>query len=273
MGRREAQDTSSLASTAATAGPIGCTSHRHVYVTFLLLGGLVSLAFCGFVCVFGYYGEAVTAGIDRACAESAFQSGKRYEALGNLEDAARQYRLALVGRFGDTSHEHICRLSLGDVLVRLNRYEEAVEAYDQLHETAFDLSGKFTGYVTALARSGRLDKAERLGRLWLEMAHAENNGRQVIWASSTLGQLCEGAKRYDEAINFYGEASAVNPECEANVWMANVLRLQGRDREALALLDRFLTVAPTGQLRESAVHMRSEIAFTLRSPDAVSSYP
>ncbi|EFK96636.1 peptidase S41 [sediment metagenome] len=273
MERKEPPGASSLPDFAATPCREESLDRRQTHITFLLLGGLASLAFCGFVCVFGYYGEVVTAGIDKACAESAFQSGKRYEALGNLEGAVRQYRLALVGRFGDESHEHVCRLSLGDALVRLNRYEDAVEAYDQVPEMAFDRSGTFTGYVTALARSGEPEKAEFLGERWLGRARAEGDKQQVVWASSILGQLCEGGGRLVEAAAYYNEASTLNPSCEAGVRLAKLLRLQGRKQDALVHLDRFLTDAPVGPLREDAIRMREEIAAVLNAPDNASSQP
>ena len=238
---------------------------RRAHITFLLLGGMASMVFIAFVYAFGYYGELVNAGLDKACAESAFQSGKRFETLGNFEEAVRQYRLSLAGRFGHDSQEYACRLSLGDALARLNRNEEAVDAYDQLPEKVFDRSGMLTGYVTALVKSGGLEKAELLGKRWLELARAEDDRQQLKWASTTLGQICEDKGRLDEAATYYIKASALDPVCEANVRLARVLRIKGQYQQALAQLDRFLAVAPSGLLKEDSTRMRDEIATLLRT--------
>jgi len=62
------------------------------FAAFLGLAAAGYVMMLLFVFAFGLYGDALTAGVDQACAEAAFQNGKQMEAKGNYDLAIQRYR-------------------------------------------------------------------------------------------------------------------------------------------------------------------------------------
>lgn len=229
------------------------------YPVFLGVAAVGWLALILFVVGFGEYGETFTAGVDVACAEAAFLSGKKLEAAGNYDLAIQRFRQALEGRFRDKEREYLCARSVGEILLKLGRYAEAIETFRGLpEEQAFTASGSLTGYVTALFRAGQYAEAERLGKAWLAKAETAQDRQQMLWAYATLGLICHETSRLDEAIRYYRAAEAIDPACQSGVMIAHALHSQGKMDEAISQLDAFLERAKPGQLHEDAKRLRSE---------------
>ena len=234
------------------------TNPPGAYLTFL---GVAALAYAGllvFVFVYGKYGDSLTSGIDFACAEGAYQNGQQQESKGNYELDIQRYRQAMAGRFDDKKREYECGHSIGEVLFRLDRYEEAIDAYRALSQEAFIVPGNWAGYVSALFRANHFEEAERLGKIWLERSVAADEKIQQIWANSTLGQICEHGNRLEEALGYYQSASAIEPEGQASVWGAIILNRLGRTSEAIQKLDSFLASVKSGALYEDAKKLREQ---------------
>lgn len=232
----------------------------NAFTAFLIATAVGYVGLLVFVFTFGLYGDELTAGIDRACAEAAFQNGKQVEGEGNYELAIQRYRQALEGRFDDKARAYECGRSIGEVLLRLGRYEEAVDAYRSLPRDAFTLPGHWTGYVTALLRAGQYQDAERLGSEWLGKAQAVGDKQQCIWAGATMGQIMQHLNRLDEACNYYRMAANDAPDGDAPIMMANVLQKLGRTAEAMEQLDTYLARVKSGPLHEEAARLRAEFA-------------
>ncbi len=228
------------------------------FTTFLIAAAVAYVGMLFFVFAFGLYGDELTSGIDRACAEAAFQGGKEAEGQGNYELAIQRYHQALEGRFDDKAREYECGRSIGEVLLRLGRYEEAVDAYRSLAPEAFTLPGHWTGYVTALFRAGQYEQAERLGIEWLGKAQAAKDQQQVLWASATMGQTAEQLGKLDDAFNYYRMTTVVAPDGDGSIRMANILHKLGRIPEAIRQLDAYLARVTSGPLHEEAVKLRAQ---------------
>lgn len=230
------------------------------YVSFLGVAALGYLGLLAFVFGFGLYGEQLTAGVDEACAEAAYQSGKKMEDRGNFELAIQRYRQALEGRFRDPAREYQCMRSIGEVLYRLHRYQEAIDAYRDLPPEAFREPGHWTAYVLALYYAGQNEDAERLGKVWLAKAEQDNDLQQQVWAHGTLGRLFDGTERLDLALTHYRAASALEPGSQASILAARVLHRLGRTSEAVERLDAFLDRVESGVLHEDARRLRAKYA-------------
>lgn len=222
------------------------------------LGAFACLA--GFVLVFGPNGEALTAGVDMACAHASFGAGKRLEALGNYEGAAAQYRRAFEGRFGDPESEYVCGRSLGELYLRMGRYSDAIDVYRNLPSEAFRASRSMAGYVTALFRGGDDAEAERLGKVWLEKANAEHDVQQMVWSNHTLGLIAIETGRADEAMGYFRAVGEVDPANRANLDIGRVLSDNGCPREALAQLDVLVAHTSPGSLQNEAGELRTLVA-------------
>ena len=232
------------------------SSLKGAYGAFLGVAAAGYLGIMLFVFAFGMYGERLTQGVDAACAEAAFQSGKEAEAQGNIDLAIQRYHQALEGTFADPARRHECGRSIGDALFRLGRYQEAADAYRRLPPEAFSKPGHWAGYVTSVWYAGDYRETERLGKAWLAMADAENDTKQQVWANYTLGNLYERQKKLHKALQYYRAASEHKPEGQAGIMVARMLNRMDRRAEAVEQLDAFLALVPSGELHQSAQRLR-----------------
>ena len=230
------------------------------YFSFLGVAGIGYVGLLIFIVIFGLFGDALTAGVDDACAEASFQGGQKALDLGNYDLAIRRFRRALDGQFVDKQREYECGRSLCETLYRLERYDEAVDAYRALPPGALTKPGHLTAYVSSLWRGGNPAEAERLGRQWLEMAREAGDATQESWACGTLGGICQEANRLEEALSYYRRGSALAPDSQLTLSAAAVLHALGREEEAIRELDAFLSRVPMGNLHEQARRLREQCA-------------
>lgn len=228
------------------------------YFSFLGVAAAGYIALLIFIFAFGLYGDALTSGVDDACAEASFQGGQKALDLGNYDLAIRRFRRALDGQFVDRQREYECGRSLCETLYRLERYDEAVDAYRALPPGALAKPGHLTAYVSSLWRAGNAAEAERLGKQWLAMARKAKDATQESWACGTLGAICQDANRWDEALFYYQSGAAITPDSQLTLNAVTTLHALGRDDEAIRELDAFLTRVPMGDLHEQARKLRAQ---------------
>ncbi len=231
--------------------------------TYWGLAAAPAIAFALAVMLFAGTGGAATEGLDRACAEAAYVSGKKMEDRGNLEAATRFYRQALTGRFQDQELEWLCARTLGELLYRQGRYGEAADVFGDLPPEAFTAAGTLTAYVKALHENGSLAKAAEWGGRWLERAQAEENVEQQVWAAQQLGTIKLEQGHPEEALAFYRRAVQVEPASNAHVNAALILHGQGRHAEALEHLDQFLSHVDSGKSYRDAIALKEKVTAAL----------
>lgn len=251
-----------MADIQAEGGSARQGGYPGAYVTFLSVAAIGYVLLLLFVFGYGIHGEALTAGVDQACAEAAFKSGKDIEARGNHELAIQRYHQALAGQFRDAGRRYECARSIGEALYRLGRYEEAVEAYRQLPPEAFSQPGHWTGYVSALLSAGEDAETERLGKVWLAEAEKAQDTQQTVWAHATLGRLYERMNRPGQALEQYEAASVLQPESQATLMAARILQQQGQTEQAIAKLDTLLGAVKSGELHEEARRLHARLTGT-----------
>jgi len=251
---------SDAATDTAQAPQAGPVLPKGAYESFLALAGLCFAAMCCFVFLYGLYGPAVTAGLDRACAEASFEAGKKLERLGNYDQAVQYFRRAMEGHFNDPERRYMCGRSIGDLLFHQQRYAEAIDAYEQLPSEAFASAGAWSGYVTSLWMDGHSERAQTLALEWLGKSEAQGNSEQVLWANNVLMRVAEKAGRLEEALERGRAMTAIDPGSGAHLVMANILRALDRREEALAHCSTFLSHSSSTKLRDDAQRLRNAIA-------------
>ncbi|MBI2423850.1 MAG: tetratricopeptide repeat protein [Candidatus Hydrogenedentes bacterium] len=234
------------------ATPPATVLPKSAYETFLVLCGAAFLLVAAVIFAYGRYGSVLADGLDEACAEAAFLSGQRLEALGNNDQAIRRYRQALEGRFSDPERRHMCGRAIGDLLVRENRFTEAVEAYTQLPVEAFSAAGAYTGYVTALWREGRFTEAGQLGNTWLKKAQEAQDTTQQAWACDALMRICEQTGRLEEALAHGMRAVELQPASSVRLDLARLFQRLGRSQEAREQVEQLLSVSQDTQILDAA---------------------
>lgn len=228
-----------------------------------LFRGMAAVASVGMALAFflyGAFGKAVTEGLDRACAEAQFEAGQKQAQLGNHESALVYYRNAMAGHFSSPERQILCGRAIGDLLYRVQRYDEAIAAYEALPPEAFSSSGAFTGYVSSLFHSGDLGKARELGERWLKLALVEQNTEQIVWARSILMRIAEREGREGEALAHGEEILKINPAADAALITARLLQRRGETAAAAARLDAFLAASGNQKLLSEARRLRAEMA-------------
>jgi len=224
--------------------------------------GLAAFAFIAMslsIFAYGLYGPQMTAGLDSACAEAAFNSGKKLEELGNYDQAIQRFRQAMEGRFQSEEQQFICGRSIGDLLFRQNRYAEAVEAYRALPDGAFANAGAYPGYVNALRMERQFDDALALGKIWLGKAESENDQQQLQWAHHALMRIA-GETGDAEALLRHAEYLAAQDKAsDANIVLAKIYAGKGDVDGALALLATFGQNSNDARLRDEAKKLAREL--------------
>lgn len=234
--------------------------------TLLGLSGLGILVLV--LCLVGYrvYGAQLTAGLDRACAEASFEAGQKLETGGNLAQAVLKYRQAMEGRFESDALRFMCGRAIGDLLFKQEKFEEAIEAYESLPPEAFDQSGAYTGYVTALWRAGQLERAGVLGETWLAKAQSEGEGEQEIWARNVLMHVAQSQGDSAAALS-HGEAILeIVPGNDAAITVARILRGQGKTDAARACVETMLQHTESPSLRQAGRDLLDQLAREATQP-------
>ena len=225
---------------------------RGAYETFIIVAAFGFLLLSGFTFAYGRYGERFSGGLDAACAEAAFQAGRKFEQRGNNAGALVRYRQAMEGRFKKESQRLMCGRAIGDLLHKQHRYSEAIAEYEKLPAEAFNEPGAYTGYVTSLWREGRLTEAREKGRVWLELANWAKDEDQQIWARHALMRIAEEDGRHQDALT-HGEAMlAIRPAGDAHMHLVRVLRAMNRHQEARGHAAAYLESGDDPKLREEA---------------------
>lgn len=230
--------------------------------TFEWFMGLAALAFLGMgasIFAYGLYGPQMTAGLDVACAEAAFNSGKKLEELGNYDQAIQRFRQAMEGRFQSPEQQYMCGRSIGDLLFQQNRYSEAIEAYRELPPEAFAQAGSYPGYVNALRLERRFDEAKQLAGAWIGKAEAQNDAQQLQWAHHALMRVASETGDEAEVVSHAKYLVEHDPVSDAHLVLAKTYVAQGKTDEATALLDAFLGAVNDLKLRDQAYKLKNEI--------------
>lgn len=233
---------------------------RAAQEALLGLGGIAFLALVLCLIAYRVFGAQLTAGLDEACAEAAFQAGQQFEAQGNLSQAVLKYRQAMDGRFEDDTLRFMCGRAIGDLLFKQDQFGEAVAAYASLPPAAFDRAGAYTGYVTALWRTGELDGAAKLGRIWLEKAAAENEANQEIWARNVLMHVARTQGDPGTALAHGTRILELAPGNDAAITVARILMEQGQPAEARARVEAMLAATESPALRQAGRDVLEQLA-------------
>jgi tetratricopeptide (TPR) repeat protein len=199
---------------------------------FLGLGGVAFVAMIACLVVYRVFGAQITAGLDEACSEAWYDAGQKLATDGNYAQAVEKYRKAMNGLFSSEAKRLECGLAIGDLLFRLKRYGEAVEAYEALPASAFAHAGAYTGYVTALARMGRPDEVLRLGALWMAAADGEKKHDQQVWARENLMRAAQTTGDVKGALGYGLGILEIEPEHGVRATVARILFDQGKLDEA-----------------------------------------
>lgn len=245
-------------SNAAPAPP------RRAQEAFLGLGGVAFVAMILCLIAYRVFGAQLTDGLDQACAEAAFLAGQKFEASGNRPQAVSKYRQAMGGRFRDEETRFMCGRAIGDNLVKMDRFAEAVQAYESLPPAAFQRSGSYTGYVTALWRTGALEKAMALGKEWLALAEAEEDQTQQIWAGGVLMNVARALGDTDAAMAYGRGVLELDPGQSTANTLALMLVEQGEFDEARTLVETMLEHTENPGTRRSGERVLERIADAAR---------
>ena len=186
----------------------------------------------GSVFSYGVWGKAITEGLDSACAEAHFEEGKRLEAQKNYEQAIQSFRRAMDGHFRNQAQSYMCGRSIGDLLLKQERFAEAVVAYEALPADSYSFAGAYTGYVTALWRVGRLEDAAALGSRWLEMAKAEGETEQQLWAHNVLMRIGDETGSHESTLAHAKAMLELDPNSAARLFLARVWRAKQNLRQS-----------------------------------------
>ncbi|MBU8869468.1 MAG: tetratricopeptide repeat protein [Gemmatimonadales bacterium] len=139
-----------------------------------------------------------------AHSDELFQSGRRAEQAGHLDEARRSYELGL-SYAGD---HHVWQYRLGCVFLKLDVPEMAEPCFRQALEGNSSRAAYWANLGLALDRQGCREESIRAYR----KASLQEGGSAV--ACHNLGSIYAEEGRTEEAIRFYEEAISLEPDAE-----------------------------------------------------------
>jgi tetratricopeptide (TPR) repeat protein len=159
---------------------------------------------------------------------SCIQQGKLEGGAGFIQDA-----LAQNAEFG------VAHYNLGNALRRLNRYEDAAEAY---RRAAALMPDHLNCLVNLGATLRELDRAEEAVEVYRRALTLKGDAPEVHY---NLGRACQHLGRLEQAIDAYRRSLALNPS-DADAWtnLGEVLTQAGRFAEAAAACRRRCALEP-----------------------------
>jgi len=225
------------------------------------------------------HGAKALAAADRALALKPDWPQAEFARVRALEVAGRREEALALSADLAAGGDPLMRLSHAWQLLGENRRDEAVALFEDLRKGSSDAAGDATSALASLALDdGRLDDAERLvneaardpqqapALLWQRARIAEERGRKMDAAELYLGigpgprTLAAQLRAYrllreegapEMADMLVDDYMAAEPGGTADVTsgVASILVDEGRGKEAIALIDRALTVLPDDGLR------------------------
>ena len=176
--------------------------------------------------------------LDAVHADSLFLMGLLAIEAGNYDHAVNWFARA-IGQSPKTEY----LFALGAALQRLQRFDEAVKAFDKVVQLNPDNPPAWKGLANALAEAGRTDEALLAWRHVLQLNPGD--GDAAYQCLERHGNMLHNLKRFDEALANYEQAHALNP---ANPNACNnvgaALQSLHRDEEALVWFDLAIGLRP-----------------------------
>ena len=190
-----------------------------------------------------------TARSERLLPEAYFYVGSIYETRGQTQEAINYLR-RILDQYHDSPRRADAAKKLGDLYLSNQRYEEALQAYQQLEHIATERKDALLiaqaryGQSIALINLGRQREAEELLE---EAIAAAPNSPDVIPARLGLARLYESDGRKDEALRMYREIvedSRDETGAEALVRLGALLLENDSPNQAIEELGRLPVLYP-----------------------------
>ena len=182
------------------------------------------------------YREFLARKPDAANAPGAYvRLGRSLAATGRLDAARDAFSAALAMRPRDLD----ARAGLADVLLRQERYDQAIAAYQELLNLGSVSAGVYANLGIALAARDREGEAVPFFERAVQLAPANAGLRR------NLANALAASGRLEEAVEQYRRAIAVTPS-DADLFhgLGLVLRAQGRLADSVAALRRAIELEP-----------------------------
>jgi tetratricopeptide (TPR) repeat protein len=213
----------------------------------------------------GYYKRALE--LNFSVAEARINLAVALAAKGELADAVEHYRIAL--KTANTKDALLIHSSLGSILLKLGRFQEAVTEYREVLSASPNDPDVLNKLGYALAHTGKLDEAVREYQKTLQIKPDDPNTLNGLGvALGRQGKLDQAVKCFTEALRIkpdfadvhtnLGHALALqdHPD-EAAVHLVEALRLDPNRAEAHYYLGQVL--AQSGRIDEAIAHFNQAI--------------
>ena len=168
-------------------------------------------------------------------AEIYFQAATCYDYLNDIKKAEKLYEKSL----DEEPFNDYVWLSLGLLLERAERYDEALQAYDFALTINDKLEPAVLSKASLLMQSEQYDEAIEL------LTNHITTATYSEYALYYLGECYEYTSNFEQAINYYSSALQQDPEMPDPYWgIGKILKKQGDYENALHSIDSALERDP-----------------------------
>ncbi|MBW7863305.1 MAG: tetratricopeptide repeat protein [Candidatus Hydrogenedens sp.] len=224
-----------------------------------VLGAAAFVALAAAVWLLGNYGGAVADRMSGRLGDIETARARAMEQGGLAEAAIEGYRKALGMTFESRDQRKWAQRWLGELLLRENRPEEAVDALRECVAENPDYLPAHAFLCQALGAAMRPEETVQAAEAWAKTAEQAGNAGDQASAWWHAGQALEALDRPDDALAAYRRGHAAAPRGRNAYHAAKLLHNRGDSAGALRLLDEY-TARNGVEMAEAARLLRAEIA-------------
>ena len=180
-----------------------------------IAGACLAALFTASVLLFAAFGDTWVYGLDKQIGEIIASRARELADMGQSEAAIQLYREALAVRFDDPMQRVWTLHRLTQLLLREQRYDEAVEAAEEALELYDENGAPFSHINQAYLHANQFEPMAENAERWQRWA--EQTGRATVQADAMhqQGIALLGLGRKEEAIAAFEAAFAIRPKPDA----------------------------------------------------------
>ena len=209
--------------------------------SLVFVAAVLSMIFFGAAIFYVQWMAPTVEGLSGRIGELAYFRAREMQQAGEVEAAVDLYREALTRRFDDPRQRGWCLRHFGELLLNLERYDEAIPV---LEVCVQDFPSDYQAWrflVNAHQRSHNYPEAIEAAKTWFELTGEAGLKSNQGHAAYHLGMSLLSNEEYEAALSAFTKGYQLNPKTE-NPYRAAVIHEQrGEIEEARVLYGAYLS--------------------------------
>jgi tetratricopeptide (TPR) repeat protein len=209
--------------------------------SLVIVAAVLSIVFFGAAVVYVQFMAPTVEGLSGRIGELAYFRAREMQQAGEVEAAVDLYREALTRRFDDPRQRGWCLRHFGELLLNLERYDEAIPVLETcVQEFPSDFQA-WRFLVNAQQQNGNFPAAIEAANTWFELTGEAGLKHNQGHAAYHLGMSLLSNDEPEAALLAFKKGYQLNPKTENPYRAAVILEQRGEYEEARVLYGAYLS--------------------------------